>query len=259
MSKFIEKLEKVGQQMPSPMGFGAMARRNDSPPQVMLVGSVTAQELAKNAKLAEAAVDAILVSLDSASKSAVEKVAGALKDRLWGARVSGLDGEQAKQLKEQGCDFVVFGAEETAAAVLNDEELGKIIDLGSSLEEETARALHDFSIDAAFLAPEGKLHPLTVQKMIGVQRTISLLGKPFLVAVPSELGAGEIEVFRNAGIECLLVELSAADNIRKMKEAIDNLPRRKPKAQSRTALIPHPHIEGEPVHVDDGDDDDDDY
>ena len=47
MSKFIDKLEKVGLQLPTPLGFGTASKREEQPPAIMLVGQVTSDELAK--------------------------------------------------------------------------------------------------------------------------------------------------------------------------------------------------------------------
>ena len=38
MSKFIDKLEKVGLQLPTPLGFGTASKREEQPPAIMLVG-----------------------------------------------------------------------------------------------------------------------------------------------------------------------------------------------------------------------------
>ena len=82
MSKFIDKLEKVGLQLPTPLGFGTASKREEQPPAIMLVGKVTPDELAKTPGLADAKVDAFLVSLGSWDEKVFDIIGDALGDRI---------------------------------------------------------------------------------------------------------------------------------------------------------------------------------
>ena len=238
MSKFIDKMEKVGLQLPTPLGFGTASKREEQPPAIMLVGHVTPDELAKTPGLAEAKVDAFLVSLGSWDEKVLDSIKEALGDRIWGVRVGdGINEEQAGLSKDKGCDFIVFEANNTSAAVLNDEDMGKVIAVDNGLDEDAAHAMQGLSIDGAMYSPEGDVLPLTVQRLIEIQQVHGLTGDPFVMSAPSELGAAELEAFRNAGITGLLVELSALDAVAKTREAINKLPRRKHKT-SKGNIMP---------------------
>ena len=139
MSRFIEKLEKVGQRAPEPVGFTAMSRSADNNPAIMVIGIATPDQLSGKSALTDAKFDAVLVALDSLSAATVKKVGKPLEDQLWGARVKEINSEQAALLKENGCDFIVFGAENTSATVLNDEDLGFILNVGAEFDEDTAQ------------------------------------------------------------------------------------------------------------------------
>ena len=261
MSKFIDMLEKVGQQLPSPMGFSPASRHSEAAPQILLVGRLRAEELSKSPGLAEAGVDALLIALESWDKRALDRITKPLGDRLWGVGVSGINEEQARELKAAGCDYIVFDAEDTAAAVLNDEEMGKVIAVSPNLSEDVARAIYELPIDAALFSPEQGLLPLTVRKLIDIQLVRGLVDRPFVMAAPPDLGRPELEAFRNAGITGLMLELKSADHISEIREAISNLPRRKPRATPRGAIVPlvpagfpQPDQGGE----EEGDEDDDD-
>ncbi len=236
MSKFIDMLEKVGQLAPTPMGFGAAARRNNAAPQIALVGQVQPQGVQG---VSGAQVDAFLVSLDSWDEASLDQVRDALGERLWGVRVNGLSKEQAAMLKEKGCDFIVFDAEGTAAAVLNDEEMGKVLAIGEGLDEDTARAIQDMPIDAVLFTPGKEIVPLTVQKLIDIQLVRCLVDKAFLMATPAALAPDDLEGLRNAGITGLLVDVPSAGAVAGLKQAIDGLPRRRPRPASRDAIVPH--------------------
>ena len=251
MSKLIEILEKVGQPTATSIGFGTSSRRDDPVPAIMLIGRVTPDELASQPGLADAQADAILVWLDAWKEGSLDKVTDVLADRLWGARVSGIDHDQVRQLEEKGCDFIVFEAENTAAAVLNDDTLGKFIAVGPDLAEDLARAIQELPIDGALLAPSEDLVPLTVDKLLNIELVRALIDGPFIVLAPPDLAPADLEAFRNAGITGLVIELSSPDAVGRTKEAIADLPRRKSGPRSRgTAIAQAP---GEPGIPSEGD------
>ena len=240
MSKLIRRLEKAGQETAIPMGFGTGSRRDEADAPIMLIGRVTPDELAKDADLSAAQVDAFIVSLKSLKAPALRKIEESLRDRLWGASVSGLDADKVTRLKDSGCDFVVFDAGDTAAEVLSDEELGKVLAIGPGLSDDEARAIQELPIDGMMFTPENELLPLTVQKLIEIQLTRSLVDKPFAMAIESELGPPELESLRNVGISALVVGVSPVELIDSIKQAISTLPRRKPKAPSGHSVLAHP-------------------
>lgn len=255
MSKFIDMLEKVGQLAPTPMGFGAATRRNNAAPQMAVVGLVRPQSARD---VSDAQVDAFLVSLDSWDEGLLEQASDALGERLWGARVSGLSKEQAASLKEKGCDFIVFDAEGTAAAVLNDEEMGKVLAIGGALDEETARAIQDMPIDAVLFTPGKEMVPLTVQRLIDIQQVRCMVDKSFLMAAPAALTPDDLEGLRNAGITGLLVEVPSADAVAGLKQSIEGLPRRKPRSVSREAIAPRAPVGFDTARREEEEEEDDD-
>ena len=246
MSRLIDRLERVGQQAPTPFGFAAATRREESISQIMLIGRVNQDQMTDGKKgdsLSNAEVDSVLVSWSSWDKQVLERIGDALSDRLWGAQTDEIDQERAEQLKEIGCDFIVFKPETTAGAVLNDEDLGKVMALGSELTEEVARAIHDLSIDSALFSPKEEMLPLTVGKLIEIQKVRGLLDKPFLLNAPPDLEPAVLESLRNSGITGLVLELTSADAVASTKEAIADLPRRRPRPRSRSVpLVPQADI-----------------
>ena len=258
MSRLIDRLEKGAQSSPEPMGFGAASGRTDAVAAIILVGRVTPDDLTKDPALADAPVDAVLVSLDSAEDAPLDELPTLLKDRMWGVQAGGLDEAQASRLKEAGCDFIVFDAGDTAAAVLGDEDLGKILTVERELSEEAGRAIQDLPIDAVAFSPMVDIKPLTIKKLIDIQQVRGLVDGPFIVDTSSELGVPELEAFRNVGIGGLLVELKAADTIAGLKESISKMKRPKPKPVGRGMVVLRGHSGYEPASApEDGDDEDD--
>ena len=267
MSKLIEMLDKTSENSPSPLGFGAASGRIPTNPSIVLIGQATADEVTGNSALADSKADAFLVTMTSPDSNALDGIQKAFKDRLWGVRVGALSEEQASRLKEKGCDFVVFDPENTSAAVLNDEELGSIIAINADLDEETGGAITGLSLDAAIYAPGESLLPLTVQRLIEVQLVRGLVGKHFLISVPAGMTPSDFEALKSAGIAGMVMNLSSHEDIAKAKEAIGNIPNRRPKsrdrrgfsAQAPTAGFVAASQQDTPEHDHDDDDDDEDF
>ena len=255
MSKFIEKLKRLGQNTPVPFGFGAARNRGSAEPTIMLIGRAALDDLAKTPGLSETPADAILVSLNTGKKKLPKGTADLLKGHLWGAIATDIGEDQIEQLNEFGCDFLVFEADKTPAALLNDEDMGKVISVGPDLEENVAQSIQELPIDAAFFSPQDDLLPLTIQKLIDIELVRLLVDKAFVMVAPQNLSSADLEVLRNVGIGGLVLELNAPDAIAKTKEAIASLPRRKPRPTSKDVALAPPHSTDYVPGVSDDEDD----
>lgn len=229
MSKLTDLLDKTQTASPG-IGFAA-SRQSAAVPSIALIGRATAAELAEDGSLAASPVDALLITLDASDGVAVGRVSDALGERLWGARVGSASSDDIGVLKEAGCDFVVFDAEGTSAAVLNDSDLGKVIAVGfdePEFDEEEAKAIRTLDIDCALLTPPDGLMPLTVQKILSIQKMRSTVRKRTVLNVPADTGKSELETLRNTGIAAIAVTLSdAGSEAQRIKDDIANLPRRR--------------------------------
>ena len=256
MSRFVEKLEKVGTSSPIPMGFGAAGRDGESPDSLLLIARSTVGGLNRKAGILDSHPDAYLVDIGSSKPADLGKTAEKLGQRLWGIEAEVLDGPKARELKELGCDFVVFRDEDTGAEVLNDEELGKFIAVGLDLTEEAARAIQELPIDGVLVTLGPEMLPLTVQKLMAIQSARCLVDKPFLIAAKPELGGSELESLRNAGILGLVLNSDSRDALTRTKDAIVALPRQRSGGRRAGALAPHP-TSG--IDLSETDEDDDDF
>ncbi len=237
MSKLMQMLEKVELQAPPPLGFGR-SRADSAPPSIAIMGRLTPNELAKSKGLADAPVDAFLLKLTEWKDGSLDKASKTLKDRLWGVELGTVDTETAAKLREAGCDFVVFEVEGSAAGLLGDEGLGKLMTTGPGITEEMARAIHGLPIDGVAFTPDGDLNPLTIKKLMDIEAERSLVDGAFVMATPVDLDPSDLEAFRNAGITGLLVALTSAKEVTALKDAIGKLPRRPEKPTRSSAIIP---------------------
>ena len=244
MSKFVELLERVGETAPSPLGFAAATADDDAAPQIALLGRVAAADVVEDPGLAGADASALLVETGFPLPDAA---AEALADGLWGARLSPSPAaytvEQVEALVEQGCDFVVFESMESAASILNDEDLGRVVTLAADVDEETARAVADLPFDAVLLRPDGVKSPLALGDLVAVQRVRRLAGQPFIVETSEGLARADLEALRNLGVDGLIVGVPPLERAAETAEAIRSLRKRPSRRQRSNALVPGASME----------------
>lgn len=226
MSRLIEMLDRA-QSGSGAIGFGA-SRQRAANPSIVLIGRTTASELEDSPGLTELAVDAVLVVLDASDGAAVARVSAVLNGVLWGARVGSVSAADVRGLREAGCDFLVFDAEDTEATVLNDGEIGKILAYNPDapdFDEDAAKTIRILNIDGVLLTPPDGLLPLTVQRLMAIKAACAPVGRRTILTAPSEIGAAEVEALRNAGVMGLVVSPAWGDDLRRMRDDIAGLPR----------------------------------
>jgi len=244
MSKFIDKLNRLSRGESQPIGF--KARQLVSPkPKIQLVAAL-AQESAENLADSVAGADAGLLRISklSSGAEALEKISQAISDIPWGGWLQGSGLEEIKRMTKAGCDFMVFPATNTPLTILENDDVGKILEVEASLGEGLLRAVNELPVDAVLVADtsrEGDF--LTWQHLMLFRRFADLLTKPLLVSIPSEVTAGELQALWEAGVDGVVIEVRVGqpqDRIKKLRQVIDKLdfpsPRRREK---REVLLPY--------------------
>ena len=240
MSKFIDRLNRISQAGPQPMGFRPEQPVSPSP-KIQLVASL-AQASVSNLADYVAGADAGLLrisKLSSGTKS-LKKISQAVPDIPWGGWLRDISWGEMKQTKGVGCDFVVFPAANTSLAILQDSEVGKILEVEASLSEGLLRTIDELPVDAVLIAGEHKEdYFLTWQHLMLFWRFADSLAKPLLVSVPPRVTANELQVLWEAGVAGVIVE-AGVEGLKELRQVIDKLTfppqRRWRKAE---ALLPH--------------------
>lgn len=248
MSKFIDKLKRVSQAAPQPIGF----RRAEAVPaeaKIQLVARMGAGDIENPADYA-AGADAVLVPI-SKSGSGVEtlkEVSKAMPDIPWGGWLGDISAGKTKQMVAHGCDFVVFAASGTPIVLPQNDEPGKILEVEASLDEGLLRAVNELPVDAVLIAPEEEgSGVLTWYQLMRFQRFADLLAKPLLVSVPAGVSADELLVLWGAGVDGVVVE-AGAEGVKGLRQVIDKLTFPTPrKREKREVLLPRTEREGRAV------------
>ena len=220
-----------------------------------MLGTVTLRGMSRVSAVRKKLVDALLITLDSEDSKELTDDADSLEGLVWGVSAPGIDQERMASLKDAGCDFVVFDSSANAT-VLNDEDLGKIMRVGKDLSEGAAAAIHDLPIDGALLTADDLRLPLSVQDLIDIDTVRGMLGKPFLIDVPTELSTPELEVIRDTGTAALAVDI-LSKAVRELAERVDSLKPKRQRSGRRDELTPSVPLGPSVDFLQEGDDEED--
>ena len=244
MSRFIDKLNRVARVVPQSMGFGR-AQLVSEKPKILLIASLAQASVGGWADHVVGADAGLLhiPKLSSAAKTLGE-MSQAVPDIPWGGWLRNVDRGGIKQMVKAGCDFVVFPAANTPLAPLQNDEIGKILEIESSLGEGLLRAINELSVDAVLIAGEqDEEHFLTWHHLMLFQRFADLLTKPLLASIPPNVTANELQALWEAGVDGVVIEVGAgqpADKLKKLRQIIDKLVFPSQRKQGKAeALLPH--------------------
>ncbi|MGI8925021.1 MAG: hypothetical protein ACR2HN_00055 [Tepidiformaceae bacterium] len=233
------------------LGFGPTSREQ---PRAML--AIVMAGNAKDASAAfEAGADAVILGGSAAAvATAVKSVAP--KGACVGALVPSLDVAGAEALHKAGCDFAVSTLDGTAAAALDTEQMGHVLSIEGTIEDNVLRALGPLGLDALYVA--GSAPSMTVAGQVELVRLASFSGTPLLVGVEPGIGASDLRVLRDSGaVGAIAPQGTTAGQVKALVEALKAVPppKRSRREGSDIALVP---AVGRPAEEEDHEHEDDD-
>ena len=244
MSRFIDKLNQVSWVVPRSMGFKKAPPVSEKP-KILLIASLTQANVSSLADYV-AGADAGLLHISKLSPWAktLKEISQAMSDIPWGGWLKNVDKGGIKQMAKAGCDFVVFPVANTPLALLQSDEIGKILEIESSLSGDLVKVVNELSVDAVLIASEQEgEYFLTWHHLMLFQRFADLLTKPLLASIPPNVTANELQTLWQAGVDGVVVEVGVgqpADRLKRLHQVIDKLAfpsqRKRGKAE---ALLPH--------------------
>jgi len=210
------------------------------PAKILLVASLDEADLAGAAHRA-AGADAGLIPIDlsPAGAAKLKDAAQAAPGIPWGGWLSGVGAKEATKVNKLNGDFVVLPAE-GIAAVPDRDEVGRVLAVEGSLEEDLAHTIDDLPVDAALITlGEKPSASLTWQHLMLVRRFADAIEKPLLVTVPAGITAAEVQMLHEVGVGGLVVKAGAA-GLAGLRGVVDKLasPERDKRRRGR-ALVPH--------------------
>ena len=244
MSKFIDKLNRVSQAESQAMGFRA-AKAVSPKPKMLLVASLVQAEVSGVADFVTGADAGLLTipDLNSGAKD-LQELSKIVSGIPWGEWLKEVGRGEIKQMLEAGCDFVVFPAAETSLAILQGDEVGKILQVEVSLSEGLLRAINELPVDAVLIAGDQEEdYFLTWHHLMLFRHFASLLTKPLLVSIPADVTAKELQALWDGGVDGVVVEVGAGQptgGLKELRRTIDKLVLPSSRKQGKTgALLPY--------------------
>jgi len=242
MSRLIDEFRRATQATSQPMGFRT-ARTAAGAARVLLIASLKIGATGSPTKLTEGA-NAVLLSPGKTrpTAAAIQKIAESLPDIPWGIYLDDNGDKQAAALVKAGCDFVILTAYGRISTAPQEEEVGRILQVESSMDDGLLRAVNDLPVDAVLVADtlEGSGSLVWHQLMI-FQHLAHLISKPLIVPIPADINEEELKALWNAGADGVLVEADTtkAGGLKELCKAIDRLPPRSPRKRDKMeAMLP---------------------
>ena len=237
MSKFKDALKRVSQVELQPMGFRT-AQAAPQKPRILLIAALAEADIDRLAERV-AGADAGLLQiprLNSGAK-AVQKICRAVSSIPWGGWLKDIGREGIKPVVAAGCDFVVFPATNTSLAMLQNDEVGKILEVEALLNEGLLKTINNLPVDAVLIAGEqDKGYFLTWHHLMLFRRCADLLAKPLLASVPPDVAANELQALWGAGVVGVVVEAGMEQpvgRLAELRQIIDKLPFPSPRQRKK--------------------------
>ena len=244
MSRLIDKLNLVSKTVPEPMGFRAVHPVAPKPQMLLIADLVQTENLDNLADYASVA-DAVLLPIakTGSGTKALQKIARSLPDIPWGGWLQDTSEKEMKALAKAGCDFVVFPADSSVLVNTPDDEMGKVLQVESSLSEGLLKAVNELPVDAVLITNELERNSLTWRHLMLFQRFANLLTKHLLVFAPPDMTTNELKALWEIGVDCVVVEATIGQPLKRLAElhqAIDDLTSLPPRKRRKIeALLPH--------------------
>lgn len=144
MSKLIDKLNRISGTMSQPIGF-TTSRSLPEKPRMLLIASssfppnVTVNSVAGYCNSADACL--MHITNSNLEASIVQETTQSLPEVPWGMWLGNIGKTEIAAAYKAGSDFVVFPATSKVTAIPQDDKLGKILQVESSLSDDSLKAV----------------------------------------------------------------------------------------------------------------------
>ena len=262
MSRFLDQLERISQNAPTPLGFGVS--RAERTPGMALVALVSGNHAEGCAAMASVAPDGAVLS-GIGSPAGLESLKDSLPAAPWGVLCESLTSDDAKAYEEAGCDLLAFGLEGTRASALSSEDLARVLCIEPRLSNRQARAIDALPVDVLLVDMQGRSGGWTLADIAAVAGVSRRVDKYVLLHLSQPPEKEDLEAIRNVGVQGLALDIGAVspEALQELKTNLLDMPRQRPHRRDRaSAVVPSsvfpsgghtPEPEPEP----DPDDDDD--
>jgi len=251
MSRLIDKLKQVSNNAPQPIGFRS-AKAAAPKLQMILIASLTHEGNTEIPTEYITGADAVLIpATKSISEARLwQKEMQSLPDIPRGEWIEDTKRQEIATLVKNGCDFLVFPASSKVLTIPENEKIGKVLQVASSLDEGLLRTVGQLPVDAVLvIAEDGEERFLTWHQLMLLQRLAALSTKPMLVSAPPDTTIDELKALWEAGVDGVVIEVSSRqpkERIGELRQAIEEFDSHPPHRRGKKeALLPYISEEAE--------------
>jgi len=228
MSHLIDKIKKQTDKTPAQMGF-RRTLPEEAKTKILLIAGVDIKAGGPALKNIDGA-DAILLNANDFELTAetLTKMVKPLKGTPWGVFLEESK-DTAGALEKAGCDFFVASPASPVTILPEENKIGKIISVDSSMDDSLLRAVNDLPVDGVLAADTfGENNPLTWHHLMIMRNLALLVGKPLMVPVPAAISKDELKALWDAGIEAVIVpvDVTKDESLKDLHEIAVKLPAR---------------------------------
>lgn len=250
MSKFIDRLKQLSDGSPQPIGF-RLGARAPARLRIQLIGLLSKQiESVKTEAFAEA--DAVILNPGEKPATPVKSLLEKNDNgKPVGIHFTADSATEAKTIIECGADFATFSSD-FPVTTFPDKVTGKVLELDATLADSTLRVVNALPVDAVMVTNLIQNSPITYQDLLNIRKLTGSINKPFLLSVPAEVSAGELQIIWEAGVDGIVVDITtnAKDTLTELRQAIEKL--EFPDTNRKERLTPTvPHMAAQPAEKED--------
>jgi len=248
MSKFIDRLKKLSEGTPQPMGF-RKADAGAKKPKIQLVAIIPGKDIAVSGALPSLDAGIVQPRENAEIPDLITEIADA-EEIPWGIHVMGGEESDSEALLKAGVDFVVFPSSAPLSGLLS-KDIGRIIEIDSGTADTMVRVLNGMPVDAVLISQSKNSEKgITWDDLSGFQRIAGMVNKPVIAPIPAGISKEELQTLWEGGIDGVMVEAAGkggGDTVKKLRGIIEGLEYPSAKqGEKRTAIAPRVHFETRP-------------
>ena len=142
-----------------------------------------------------------------------------------------------------------------------DEKIGKIVQVDSSMDNGLLRAINDLPADAVLVTDTLEKNDSLVWHQLLIYRHLAnFIAKPLIVPVKADITEAELKALQDAEIDGIMadMDITGGEDLKELRKIVNKLPPRSAKKRDKTGVIlPRTPSESAPIEPPDEEEEED--
>ena len=222
------------------MGFGEQKENGKLKPLLVLcLREVDLKELPQD----KIGADAVIIGSAGIKKGELKAFIKSSTGATWGGWLKEAGSGEVKEAEEAGFDFIAFNENSASGSVLENSNLGRIIELDTSLDEGLFKTIGSLPVDAVLISGDYiNERRFNWHNLMLLKRFAGMLPQPIVVTIPDSLSDSELKALWDMGVDGFALQLKEGKSLEILNQVIKQVdaikwPRRHDKSK-KGALLP---------------------